>query len=523
MLVSNHKISFIIFAFCLHVIAYGSFFGLAHMMDGFGNYSLWFPAAGFRIALIFILGWRYGLLIALAEITAQGFIGDWATWSYDPVYIFIGSGSPSFVCAFVVYLIERFRLTSPKLENFASLIWFVAALVITPLMAAPVAAGIKVIGGRVPFADYPSSIMSYWVGDMIGMLMFAPLVLIGYRAYINKRWNEISPLLHVPFILEFITAVIFIWLTVEYAGGGPLSLRWLPFFVPIVWISLRHGFVAASLLILILNILVVQLASEITLAELLELQAILALINVIGLVLGGLTSIRKTEREYMRKQYQTLTQIDRNNTMGDMASQIVHEIAQPISATSLYAGTAIKMLEKGNLDEKSLRIAMSRVEAETSRTLELVRRMQKFARKGELNRAKTTVKELMSDISHMIDISAQEGGIEVKYNISEKPLSLNIDAIQIGQAILNLTRNSIEAMETVDIKDLTLSAGKRGNGHVYISVTDTGVGMPEHLHEGISDKADGMGIGLKIVEAIMLAHDGVIERTKNSTYLIFKN
>jgi len=114
-------------------------------MDGFGNYSLWFPAAGFRLALIFILGWRYGLLIALAEITAQGFIGDWATWEYNPLYIFFGSGSPSFVCTFVVFIVERFRLSTPHLENFSQFIWFVLILVLTPLLAAPVAAGIKVL------------------------------------------------------------------------------------------------------------------------------------------------------------------------------------------------------------------------------------------------------------------------------------------------------------------------------------------------------------------------------------------
>lgn len=165
-----------VFAFFLHSAVYGGFFGLAHYMDGFGNYSLWFPAAGFRFALIFILGWRWGLLIALAEITAQGIIGDWATWDHRPLWIFIGSGSPSFVHALVVFVLHRFRLTSVNLKSLSEVSWFAGALVITPLLAAPIAAGIKVLGGRVVLDDLPMSIMSYWIGDMVGMLMFAPLV-----------------------------------------------------------------------------------------------------------------------------------------------------------------------------------------------------------------------------------------------------------------------------------------------------------------------------------------------------------
>lgn len=519
----GHNLIFIICAFCLHMIAYGSFFGLSFVMDGLGNYSLWFPAAGFRFALIFILGWRYGLLIAFAEITAQGVIGDWASWSYNPLYIFFGSGSPSFVCAFVVWGLERFKLTNSKLESFSQLIWFVAALVITPLLAAPVAAGIKVYGGRVPLADLPDSIMSYWVGDMIGMLMFAPLVLLGYRAYMRRSRRELQPLIRPAFIIEYLVAVIFIWLTVQYVGTEPLSLRWIPFSIPIIFISLRHGLPAATLTVLALNIMAVDLGGEVSVNQLFIQQGTLAFISVLGLILGGMTSIRAQEKSLMQKQYQTLTQIDRRNTLGEMSTQIIHEITQPISATSLYAGAAVKMLEEGELDKESLFEVMNRMASETERTLELVRRMQAFARKGELNPDKTTAHNIVRSIGHMIDLSAEKGNVKVIYDMQEGPLPLTVDVIQVQQAILNLTRNSIEAMEGCNVKELTIFAERGHDSTIHISVHDTGPGMPENLEPNTSTKAHGMGIGLKVVEAIMVAHEGRIEKHKNTTSLIFKS
>jgi signal transduction histidine kinase len=516
----RHSLALLVFAFCLHAFVYGGFFGFVFTMDGFGNYSLWFPAAGFRFALIFILGWRWGLLIAMAEITAQGVLGDWATWDYRPLWIFFGSGSPAFVHAFVIFLLVRFRLTSPDLRNLSEVSWFVGALVITPLIAAPVAAGLKVLGGRVALEELPMSIMSYWIGDMVGMLMFAPLIILAWQAWQHSSWPRISDLIASRFAMGYAASVLLIWLTVQYAGGGPLTLRWLPFVIPVLFMAIQYGFAGAAPTVFTLNLMVWNLGGELTAIQLFEHQGLLAFISVLGLLVGGLVTARQRDSDQLRSQYRTMAHMDRRNTMGEMATHIIHELAQPINATSIYAGSAVAMLEAGTLDRDTLLEAMNQTAYETDRLGELINRMQRFATDGELRREETTAEEVIDGISHMIDLAANKSGTTVSVDLPVSPMTLHVDMLQIQQAILNLTRNAMEAMEGMEIREVTIAAAHNGNGQPCITVTDTGPGISKRPPSGESSKPGGMGVGLQVVDAIMAAHDGQLILDGNECRLV---
>lgn len=519
--IQHQSLALLVFAFCLHSTVYGGFFGMASYMDGFGNYSLWFPAAGFRFALIFILGWRWGLLIALAEITAQGIIGDWATWDHRPLWIFFGSGSPSFVHALVVFVLHRFRLTSVNLKTLSEVSWFVGALVITPLLAAPVAAGIKVLGGRVALDALPMSIMSYWIGDMVGMLMFAPLVILAWQAWQKQHLPDIKGLFTSGFMAEFTAALLFITLIVQYAGVGPLSLRWLPFVVPVLVMALRWGFGGAAWAIFALNLLVWNLGNDLSTMELFEHQACLASISALGLVFSGVWQARGEDQRTLKNQHQILTHQDRQNTMGEMATHIVHELAHPISTTSAYADLAISKVEQGTLDREGVLDILNRSANETKRMGELVKRMQGFARNGELIRETTTAREIIEGIAHMIDLAAKDGEVGVSYDLPDLSLSLQVDILQVQQAILNLARNAIDAMEGRETRQLTITASRGGKDTLWIMVKDTGTGISSRPEAGTSTKPEGMGVGLQVTEAIMEAHDGALQLQGNECRLVF--
>ena len=120
----------------------------------------------------------------------------------------------------------------------------------------------------------------------------------------------------------------------------------------------------------------------------------------------------------------------------------------------------------------------------------------------------------------MIEIAAKQQGVRVEYDLSDTPLKLTVDVIQIQQAILNLARNSIEAMENRSTKTLTIEANLTEQGKTYIRVADTGPGLPEGWIGGETTKESGMGVGLRIVKAITAAHDGVFENDKTNVSLI---
>ncbi len=104
-------------------------------------------------------------------------------------------------------------------------------------------------------------------------------------------------------------------------------------------------------------------------------------------------------------------------------------------------------------------------------------------------------------------------GITLQTSFDPSLKTLNADPEQLWQAILNLIRNGIEAMP--DGGQLIVSTWREG-GEARIRVADTGAGMTADQVEQvfvsfISSKANGTGLGLALVQQIIVAHGGRVE------------
>jgi len=104
-------------------------------------------------------------------------------------------------------------------------------------------------------------------------------------------------------------------------------------------------------------------------------------------------------------------------------------------------------------------------------------------------------------------------GVTVKKKLSRNLTPTLIDATQMQQVLVNLVKNAVQAMTTGGT--LTLQTGETGD-HVWVSVTDTGGGIPQEQLNRIFEpfyttKKKGTGLGLMIVQRIIRAHDGRVE------------
>ncbi len=113
---------------------------------------------------------------------------------------------------------------------------------------------------------------------------------------------------------------------------------------------------------------------------------------------------------------------------------------------------------------------------------------------------------------------ASEAGVNLRMVPPEEDTLLLGDERRLGQLVGNLLDNAIKFTLTGGEVDLR---GDRANGEVWISVTDTGPGIPERLRERVFDKfyqarqddgwPPGLGLGLAICQRLALAHGGGIE------------
>lgn len=105
--------------------------------------------------------------------------------------------------------------------------------------------------------------------------------------------------------------------------------------------------------------------------------------------------------------------------------------------------------------------------------------------------------------------------MKVKLDLDAQLPTIMIDRIQIQQVLINLLRNSIEAMVSVEKRELTLETGRDETGFVQVTIRDTGPGLSPEVRSKlfqpfVTTKATGMGIGLTICQSIVEAHGGNI-------------
>ena len=97
-----------------------------------------------------------------------------------------------------------------------------------------------------------------------------------------------------------------------------------------------------------------------------------------------------------------------------------------------------------------------------------------------------------------------------------------VDRGQLQQVVLNLIRNSVEAMVSVTDRERTLriSAEPTAADEARVAVADTGIGLEATIVERIFEplfttKRDGMGMGLAICRSIIEAHRGRLWTSPN--------
>ena len=223
-----------------------------------------------------------------------------------------------------------------------------------------------------------------------------------------------------------------------------------------------------------------------------------------------------------RNHQQELAHVQRIATLGEMAAGLAHEINQPLSAIANYAQGCILRLDSGNGQTAELRRIMKEVVNQAQRAAEIVRRVRSFARKDWVHPSVTDINEVVRETVAFIQAEAKNTGILIHQKLAGDLSEIRADPIQIEQVLLNLIRNSFDAMRASRSgpREVTVETSANSN-EVEIIVTDTGVGFPKKEAHRVFDafyttKPHGLGMGLSISRSIIEAHGGRITAAPHS-------
>ena len=235
--------------------------------------------------------------------------------------------------------------------------------------------------------------------------------------------------------------------------------------------------------------------------------------NRVGMIVSNITE--RVEAEQARRQHQAeLARVLRMGTMGEMASSLAHEVNQPLAAIYNYSRGCLRRLTSGKSSPSEFRPALEQISEQAERASAVVRKIADFVRKGEPAQAPTDLNELVHSVARLVGAELGDGQVRLKLELGNLIPVVEIDRIEIEQVLLNIVRNSIEAMQETPLRDRTLAIATRqpSDDEIEITVRDTGPGLPDLAGEifeaFFSTKQGGMGMGLAISRTIMDAHGG---------------
>jgi len=220
-------------------------------------------------------------------------------------------------------------------------------------------------------------------------------------------------------------------------------------------------------------------------------------------------------KENDRKRQAELTHVARLSTLGGMVSGLAHELNQPLCAITTYAQTCMRKMREKEAKLDDLQHGLSQIIRQAERADEIFSRIRNFSRKSSMRRQRIIIREVIETTISFIQTELDHSGIEIDCSFPRTPQLVFADAVQVQQVMLNLLRNSLDALSSnPDCKKrISIKVASADRSFTKITVSDTGPGCPpEQLHRlfepFFTTKDQGLGVGLSISQGIVEGHGG---------------
>jgi PAS domain S-box-containing protein len=234
-------------------------------------------------------------------------------------------------------------------------------------------------------------------------------------------------------------------------------------------------------------------------------------------------SERRHAEEALQRAQADVARLNRLTSMGELAASIAHEVNQPLCAIIANAQAGLRTLRTdGALDVELIRGAFGDIVTDGKRASDVISRTrQLFTERGE-EKALVDLNDIVRSVGTLAGRTLDTNSVRADFALHpELPLVL-ADPVLLKQVVLNLIMNAVDAMSASERRHLALSTSCDEEG-VKVAVTDSGRGLhPDQAQEIFqafyTTKPDGMGMGLAISRAIVVAHGGRLWGTANTDH-----
>lgn len=472
------------------------------------NITPWNPPAGLGLALLLVAGARaaplFFVAMAAADLTIRGL----------PAPI-LASLAANF-CVVLLYtgaalVLRRVIRMDPLLGGVRHALWLLAVTVVAAAAVALCFVGLFLLAGVLPAAEFWAAAGRYWIGDVIGIAVLTPAILLLRRRSHWPGWRVV-----VEMAAQGAAIGAALWLVL--GRGAPESFQFFyVLFLPLIWAAARFGLDGAVMgnMAAQLGMMVVFRAEDAAIVT--AFQHLMLALVAATLMLGAAVTERRRVEAVLYARQDDLAQVSRLSMAGEMAAALAHELNQPLLAAIAFTRAAQRLLAGPQADSAKALGAMDRAVAENQRAAEIVRSLRQFIGSGPIARDRFPASELVADALALAAPECARRGVRVVAQVDKMLPAVHVDRVQVQQVLLNLIRNAMDAMERGG--EIIIAARTRGDSMEF-HVADTGPGVGDDVAGRLfepfnTSKATGMGLGLTISRSFVEAHGGRLwlERT----------
>lgn len=211
-------------------------------------------------------------------------------------------------------------------------------------------------------------------------------------------------------------------------------------------------------------------------------------------------------RELHRREIERAQQLA---TVGELASGVAHEIKNPVVGIS----NGLDLVRRHVKDDEDLVPIMEEMTRQLARIEMAVRDLLSFARPATPKLAPADAERIAERAVRLVQPAAERAGVSLRLEPGVALPELQVDAELVGQALVNLLMNAVQATSAGGRVRVSTEAR---DGAVLFRVSDTGRGIPERDRESIfkpffTTRHSGSGLGLSITREIVERHGGRLE------------
>lgn len=231
---------------------------------------------------------------------------------------------------------------------------------------------------------------------------------------------------------------------------------------------------------------------------------------------------RKLAEDQLRRQQVDLARMSRLSLAVELASNLAHELNQPLAAIVAYTQAGLTLLRQEHADPRELMGTFEEVIHQGMRAGEIIRHLRELVRRHTTMQTPLDINALIHAVIHYAQLELRQARIDLRLELAESLPKALADDLQIQLVALYLIRNAIEAMQEIPegSRQLTVRTRLSSADWVLVTIHDTGHGLsPEAagrlFQPFFTTKPGGMGLGLSVSRSIIEAQRGQLWATPN--------